>query len=275
MATTSHLLASGRGWSVRDIVCTAGPGDRPFEERHGSICIAAVTRGTFRYRTIQGAATLAPGAVLLGNDGACFECGHDHGVGDRCLSFHFEPATFETILAAVPGARRIGFTLPRLPPLPDLIPFVGAAEAAGDDAAALEEIAFGLAGTVASMLVGARTPATPRRRDERRIAAALRRLEATAGETVPLTTLARDAAMSPYHFLRTFRSISGVTPHQFVLGERLRRVAVQLRRSDEPVSAIAYDAGFNDLSSFNRRFRRVMGMHPTAYRASSRSGARA
>jgi AraC-like DNA-binding protein len=36
---------------------------------------------------------------------------------------------------------------------------------------------------------------------------------------------------------------------------------------DEPVSGIAYDAGFNDLSTFNRRFRRIMGITPTAFRA--------
>jgi AraC family transcriptional regulator len=58
-----------------------------------------------------------------------------------------------------------------------------------------------------------------------------------------------------------------MTPHQYVLRTRLNRAALRLRRSDEPVAAIAYDAGFNDLSSFNRRFRRVMGKSPSAYRA--------
>jgi AraC family transcriptional regulator len=115
-APTSRLLASGPGWSVSDVVCTAGPYDRPFEERHESACIAAVTAGSFQYRTRQGAAVLAAGAVLLGNDGAHFECGHEHGTGDRCLSFHFMPDYLEAIVAAVPGARRAPFDIPRLPP---------------------------------------------------------------------------------------------------------------------------------------------------------------
>ncbi len=54
--------------------------------------------------------------------------------------------------------------------------------------------------------------------------------------------------MSPYHFLRTFRQVAGMTPHQFVLRTRLHRAAVRLRTSDEPISAIAFDAGFGDLS---------------------------
>jgi AraC-like DNA-binding protein len=76
--------------------------------------------------------------------------------------------------------------------------------------------------------------------------------------------------MSPHHFLRVFAQVAGMTPHQFVLRTRLHRAAVRLRRSDEAVSAIAFDAGFNDLSTFNRRFRRLMGASPGAFRARSR-----
>ena len=76
--------------------------------------------------------------------------------------------------------------------------------------------------------------------------------------------------MSPYHFLRTFRAVVGMTPHQFVLRTRLHRAAVRLRRSSAAISTIAFDAGFNDLSTFNRRFRRLMGASPRDYRAHGR-----
>jgi AraC family transcriptional regulator len=271
MALNSHLLASGRGWSVSDIVCGAGPRDRPFEEQHDSVCIAAVTQGTFQYRSTLGAAMLAPGAVLLGNQGTCFECGHEHSIGDRCLSFHFAPEHLESIVAAVPGARRAAFAVPRLPPLPALVPLLAAAEAARDDgdAAELEELALRLTAAVAAAaLIGAaRAPRSPRPRDARRVTDALRRIEDEADASLTLADLAREAAMSPYHFLRTFQQVVGMTPHQFVLHTRLHRAAVRLRRSDDAVSAIAFDLGFNDLSTFNRRFRRVTGLSPSAYRA--------
>jgi len=114
-------------------MCTAGPQDRPFEERHETVCVAAVTRGTFQYRTAQGRATLAPGALLLGNSGAHFECGHEHGVGDRCLSFAFDPVYFEEVVASAPGARRPTFMMPRVPPSERLLPLIAAAEAADDN----------------------------------------------------------------------------------------------------------------------------------------------
>lgn len=107
----------------------------------------------------------------------------------------------------------------------------------------------------------------PSRLEPRRVTAALRRIEAEAGEPLSLADLAGEAAMSPYHFLRTFCRVAGLTPHQYLLRTRLHRAAVRLRRSLEPVSTIAFDTGFADLSTFNRRFRRMMGASPGAYRA--------
>jgi len=272
MTIDAQTLASGDGWYLRDVTCTAGPLDRPFEERHGAVCVAAVVQGTFQYRSTAGAALLAPGAVLLGNHGACFECGHEHGVGDRCVSVHMTPAYWEEIVAAVPGARSAAFAAPRLPPLPALLPLIAALVAAGHDrdAAALEELALGFAGAVAEALPArSRAAPGPSRRIERRISDAVRRIESEdpAAPTSSLAARAREAAMSPFHFLRVFRQTVGMTPHQYVLRTRMHRAAVRLRGSNEAISAIAFDAGFNDLSTFNRRFRRIMGASPGAYRA--------
>jgi AraC family transcriptional regulator len=268
MSMSVQLMAAGPGWQVEDVVCVAEPHDRPFEEQHTSVCVAAVTQGTFQYRSPDGRASLVPGALMLGNSGACFECGHEHGGGDRCLAFHFDPAFFEEIVAAVPRARRLGFTTPRLSPSQQLLPAILAAEAA-DDALAFEEAALRIAVAAITAEMGTSEP-THDPRKERRVLDALRRMTADPDEPVTLGQLARDAAMSPYHFLRTFNVIAGVTPYQFLLSQRLRRAALRLRRTTDPISAIAYEAGFNDLSTFNRRFRRIMGMTPGCWRTTRR-----
>ena len=266
MAITSTPLASGPGWRVFDVCCTAGPADPVFEEQHGSYCLAAVLAGTFQYRAPSGRALLAPGAVLLGNQGQCFECGHAHGRGDRCLSVHFDAACWEDLVAAVPGARHADFAQPRLPPLPELLPFA-AGLAVATEAAALEELAFGFAGAALETL--ADHPSTGRvgARDERRIAGSVRRIEQALDAPLPLALLAADAAMSPYHYLRTFARVVGTTPHRFVLRARLERAARLLRGSAVPVATVALEAGFADLSTFHASFRRWMGASPAAYRA--------
>src|SRR4051794_26215084 len=93
--TTARTLAQGEDWRVLEIVCRSGPSDRPFEERHDWASVSAVLSGVFTYRSDRGRAMMTPGSLLLGRHGACFECGHEHGVGDRCVSFQFAPALVE------------------------------------------------------------------------------------------------------------------------------------------------------------------------------------
>jgi AraC family transcriptional regulator len=76
--------------------------------------------------------------------------------------------------------------------------------------------------------------------------------------------------MSKYHFLRVFRRLAGVTPHQYLISARMRRAALHLASSRRPVLAVALDSGFGDLSTFNNRFRATFGLTPTQYRASRR-----
>jgi AraC family transcriptional regulator len=268
MTIAVRNLFSGKGWRADDVVCTAGPKDRPFEERHRDFCIAVVAEGTFRYRSRQGTAMLSPGALLLGNQGTCFECGHEHSVGDRCISFHYEPDFLERVLSGVPGAKRLAFERSELPPSLKLAPLAAAAEAAREsaDPIAFEEVAVGLAGVAASALAGSEQPPTVSSADEKRVSRAVRRIEASANAPLSLGALAEEANLSPYHFLRSFRRVAGMTPYQYLLKTRLHHAALRLRTSNDPVSSIAYDAGFGDLSTFNRRFRRVMGASPSAYR---------
>ncbi len=240
------------------------------------MCIALVTAGSFQYRTLQGSAVMAPGSLMLGNVGACFRCGHEHRAGDRCLSFRFSPEYFERIVASVPRARRSEFAVPRLPPVQRLLPVLSEAQSLRDardslslpDCAVLEEVALRLAGDVCAVLAES-SSACPAftDRDERRITAAVRRIEAQSSERLSLQQLAREASMSPYHFLRVFERVVGVTPGQYMLRGRLRHAAVLLRRSARSVATIAAECGFGDLSTFNRQFRRALRLSPNQYRA--------
>ena len=124
-----RILAWGAGWSVFDVVCSFGPKDRAFEEQHGDACIAIVTTGTFQYRSSAGCELMTPGSLLLGNAGQYFECGHEHGAGDRCIAFQYAPEYFEELAAhsrvrrLVSGERRATrgagsyFRKLRIPPL--------------------------------------------------------------------------------------------------------------------------------------------------------------
>jgi AraC family transcriptional regulator len=78
--------------------------------------------------------------------------------------------------------------------------------------------------------------------------------------------MAATAGLSPYHFLRTFEWVTGVTPHQYILRSRLRDAALRLASDDSKILDIAFESGFGDISNFNRTFRAEFGCGPRAYR---------
>ena len=76
--------------------------------------------------------------------------------------------------------------------------------------------------------------------------------------------------MSESHFSRVFRRGTGNTFTDFLIRVRLTRVCQLLMQSDEPVSTICYDVGFNNVANLNRRFLDGKGMTPSAFRQQSR-----
>src|ERR1700722_3780279 len=114
-ALATRTLAAGQGWSVHEVLCRAGPSDRPFEERHDGFSISAVIEGSFSYRSDLGHGLLYPGALLLGNNGRGFECGHAHGRGDRCVSLNVREDLFGEIAAGAAATGRFRFPFASLP----------------------------------------------------------------------------------------------------------------------------------------------------------------
>jgi AraC family transcriptional regulator len=269
-STTSQPLASGHGWRVKDVVCTSGPEDALVEEKNDYVSIAVVMAGSFKYRSKRGSAVLSPGSLLLSDADETFECTHEHGRGDRCVSFNYESGFFESLAGDCGGqGSSLKFPVHRLPQLPSLLPLTAGAQLGLHHPLSInfEELALELAGRVLTTLEGASISMKgPAIRDERRVATAVRFIERHFRQPVSLEELSALVGISPYHFLRTFKQIIGITPHQFVLRRRLREAALRLRTTTEPVLDIALDAGFGDLSNFNHTFRTVFGTTPTKYR---------
>jgi AraC family transcriptional regulator len=283
--TSTRWLGRGEGWMVGDVICTSGPSDRPYEERHDSVAIAIVTAGSFQYRSAAGRELMTPGSLMLGNAGQPFECGHEHGAGDRCLSFHYEPDHFERIAADAAGERRgrrarsprIEFRALRLPPLRALSALVARACAglSGSIDLSWEEMSLEMAARAVRIaggfppVEGSIPPAATAR-----VTRVVRRIERDCGHGLPLSELAWEARLSPYHFLRTFQRLTGLTPHQYLMRARLRDAALRLITGPGRVLDVAFDSGFGDVSNFNHAFRAEFGVSPRAYRETTRIASR-
>jgi AraC-like DNA-binding protein len=254
--------------SVSDFRCTTGPDDKPFIEQYGSHSISYVRKGSFGCSTRGRSFELVTGSILVGYPGDEFMCTHDHVCGDECLSFFLVPELVDMI-----GGELAAWRLGAVPPLPELMVLAELAQAAaiGRSDIGLEEIGQIFACRFVEVVTGqARKAPQTTARDRRRAVETALWLEANSHRAIDLDNAAEQAGVSPFHFLRTFSSVLGVTPHQYLVRSRLKHAARLLAGEEIPITDIAYDVGFGDLSNFVRTFHRAAGVSPRSFRAAAR-----
>ena len=256
--------------------CDAGPDAQPFTELHEGYSVSYVRKGSFGYRTRGNAYELVAGSVLVGCPGDEYVCTHDHHVcGDECLAFHLSPGFVDLI-----GGDRKTWRTGGLPPLAELVVIGELAQAAADGHSdvGLDELGMWFASRFVEVVSdraksGSASTAVPR--DRRRAVDAAMWIDAHSQHDIGLDGAAAETGLSSFHFLRLFSQVLGVTPHQYLVRSRLRHAARLLADDgSRPVTEVALDVGFADLSNFVRTFRRAAGVSPGGFRKAARGDRR-
>ena len=90
-------------------------------------------------------------------------------------------------------------------------------------------------------------------------------IEKNIEKQLSLEEVSRESGMSKYHFSRTFKAVTGNTFKTYHNQRRIEAAKTLLRNQETRVTDACYEVGFKDISYFNRVFRRVEGMSPSAY----------
>jgi AraC-like DNA-binding protein len=267
MAATT-LLQSG-SISVYDYRCTAGPDSKPFVEQHRCHSVAYVRKGSFGCTKRGQSFELVAGSILVGHPGDEYICTHDHHIcGDECLSFALSPELVDGL-----GGNAEVWQTGCAPPLPELMVLGELAQAAteGRSDIGLDEVGHALANRFVEVVSGRpQKPAQATARDRRRAVETALWIDANSHRPIELEDAAGQAGLSPFHFLRLFSSVLGVTPHQYLVRSRLRHAARLLADGGRSITDVAFDVGFGDLSNFVRTFHRAAGVSPLRFRQASR-----
>ncbi|MDQ3132400.1 MAG: AraC family transcriptional regulator [Acidobacteriota bacterium] len=100
----------------------------------------------------------------------------------------------------------------------------------------------------------------------KKLALVLDLIESDLSENLSLSVLANAAGLSEYHFLRLFKQSTGLTPHQYVINQRIERGKELLKKTDMSITEIAYLLGFSTPAHFTHYFRRKTGVTPSSGR---------
>ncbi len=101
------------------------------------------------------------------------------------------------------------------------------------------------------------------------LAETITRMESKPEAAIYLNDLAKSSGMSPRSFVRAFTAATGLPPIAYLIQLRINRAAALLRTTSEPITEIAFRAGYNDSNYFTRHFAKLIGCSPRQYRQRS------
>ncbi len=254
-------------YEVREEGCVSDNPEEPaWERRYGRAQIGVVLTGWFRYRTESSKFVVAvPGTAVFGNEGEQFACHHLDTDGNRRLVVRFDH-DFLAEVANDCGLDGTRFSAAALPPGKSSAEMFGWMKRIASPGLDHDEAAYALATLALRAERDGHPPMRVSAHDKERIRSTIRFIETSYAEPCSLDQLAQSVNLSRYHFLRVFMAATGQSPNQYVINTRLRAAADLLLTTTEPVSAVAFRVGFNDLSHFHARFRAVFGCSPRRWR---------
>jgi AraC-like DNA-binding protein len=240
----------------------------PERERAKSHSVNFVETGSFRLRTTGPWHEVAVDSLFVMRPGLEFSCAHDGDhPSDCCFSVSYADQTVESARSSV------RLTDAPVRQLTNRHAFLGRGLrscAPGDEARA-EALAGALLWSLSSVDVSRQRLFRPERLAwyAARVERAKQMIEARYADPLSLSTLARDAGMSLFHFARIFAELEGRPPHRFLTEVRLAHAVVRLR-DGAGVTDTCFAVGFGSLSHFVTSFRRRYGTRPSDIRPAPR-----
>ena len=242
--------------------CHSDPGARRVESCYAHPSIGVVVSGQFDYRSPIGVAEARPGVLLFGNADEEFNYRYLDAAGVRRVVVALD----RDLVAEVADdcrCKAAAFPMAGLRAGRATTGLYAAVRRLASGREADEEAAIRL---IAASFKALHRIEAPPVTDHRRVREVAALIDAQPAEPMSLGEMAAAADLSRYHFIRAFKAATGETPRQYQIAARLRAAADRLMDTREPVTTIALDVGFNDISHFNATFRRAFGASPRTFR---------
>lgn len=249
---------------AREECCTLASCPK-WERQYDKAGIGVVISGWCEYRAQTGTVMGVPGTIVLGNFGEYFRVRHLESQAVRRLVVWFDRAFLEGV-AEAHGLEEPRFGVVSRPPGKSASSMFARMQSLVRGSSDSEDIAYSLAAGAMTIKAERDFSSGISSRDRQRILSAVSYIESAFYEPCSVDELARISGLGRFHFMRLFKAVTGQSANQYVINTRLRAAAGRIAESNTPVSEIALDVGFNDISHFNTCFRASFDCTPRQMR---------
>lgn len=235
------------------------------EKQYDRAGIGAVISGGFDYRGQTGAANGVPGTVFFGNLGEHFSVEYLDSEYTNRLVVWFRNEFLENVAEAY-DLKDSRFRVVAIPPGKSALGLLAKMKALARGSHDSEDVACALVAAALTVCDDPQRSKAISNRDRQRIFSVVRFIGSAFGESCSVETLASVSGLSRYHFMRLFKAVTGQSANQYVINTRLRAAVARITETKAPISEIALDVGFNDISHFNTCFRAMFDCTPRQMR---------
>jgi AraC-like DNA-binding protein len=277
MEADINTLYESDFYRILDFKCRCKSCGESKPEYSESFCISFVRKGNFLFNVFRHSLDSYNGCILVTKPGYERTVTHIHTVPDECSIFDFKPFFYEQLKEYTGHAKFFGnndlhSTLVKINAETEFLHYEIMQLVLSGSCTKLQtdNLVLELVNTVMKNITDYEPNGRINDRMKKNHLVTIERareyITRHFNRDISMMEIAENCYTSPFHFSRIFKRFSGYSPHQFLLGIRLKHAEMLLKNSGLPIADVAYTSGFNSIEHFTTAFRQKYHYPPARFR---------
>lgn len=273
-----HQLYESDFYRVLDFKCRCRDCSTSKPEYSNTFSISFVRKGNFLFNVFRLSLDSYTGCVLVTKPGYERTVTHVHEIPDECTIIDFKNEFYQEILEKYPSIRflfdnDLHSTLVKINPETEYLHYriIRSILSKSGPKLEIDDLVMELMDTVFRRITDYQPDFDVYDRIKSRHLVTIERAKNYINEhfddDISLMEIASNSFVSPFHFSRLFKTLTGYSPHQFLLNLRLKNAEVLLKNTSMPVTSVAFTSGFNSIEHFSATFNQKYQQAPSAFRS--------
>ena len=280
MDTGTEILYKSSSYTITDYQCKSVAGEVSGVEYQPDFSLSFTRVGNFIYHVFRNTLDTHSGRILLNKPGHEHVVSHVYHVPDQCTCFAFSQEFYESV------KERYGQLSTRFFKNNEISSLLVKSDAGLDylhnkifraltskhySSLLIDSLVHEIADLTLDKIADEDSvktiPASMKKYHLQTIEKAKEYITINYSRDLTLNEIADSSCVSPFHFSRIFKTFTSLSPHQYLIGTRLKNAEDLIKNSDLPITEICFSSGFDSLEYFSTAFKNKYRLSPSRFRA--------